>query len=266
MVPGIALATPFVIDTDLSTAVGTSDMNGMQVTINWHDGGSETFNWGSGITFTDGSLTFTGSNTSTMALDWELVTNTKAIDSFIINGNPGNVFFDILYSTKPALNTPGSDRGFWAPITKSNSTETSGSTSGTEVFNFGLGNQTHGADFTWAFSNPGYLSSASSFPDPPTDAHDLFEQLLIDFTSTGGFKGTFNFGVDTDKVEGGRAVPEPATMMLFGLGLLGLGVVGRKRTYYHNSNFIVDRFVRQGALSILPFFVLTTVLPYQFTY
>jgi len=61
----------------------------------------------------------------------------------------------------------------------------------------------------------------------------LFGSLYIDFLSVTGasFADTLTFRADTDFVAGREnPVPEPGTMLLFGLGLLGIGAVGRKKS------------------------------------
>ncbi|MDA3790351.1 MAG: PEP-CTERM sorting domain-containing protein [Desulfobacula sp.] len=242
MFPAIAFSTPYSIDTALNTSVDSAGMDGMEVTITWQGGDTETFIWSSGISGTgdsgeDWSLDFYGLNTSTLALDWRLETD-DAIDSFTINTIPGNVFFDIIYDDTAPGETPNSQNGFWGPnFEDSNTAFATSGTYGPDILYGGAYSSdsvnkpsTYGAEFDWEFSNPGYLSTNSSFPDPATSPHDLVSALLIDLTDTSGFEGTFNFGVDTDNVTGANPVPEPATMLLFGLGLLGLGALGRKKT------------------------------------
>jgi hypothetical protein len=55
--------------------------------------------------------------------------------------------------------------------------------------------------------------------------------LSVDLVRT---SGDFGFGwsvlnVEADRVEGGLNAPEPATMLLFGTGLIGMAAVGRKK-------------------------------------
>ena len=57
--------------------------------------------------------------------------------------------------------------------------------------------------------------------------------LLVDLAQT---HGDFGLGlsvlnVEVDRVEGGLNAPEPATMLLFGTGLIGMAAVGRKKFF-----------------------------------
>ncbi len=234
--PTAAFSTPYSIDNfPITTAIGSSDMDGMEVTITWSGGGQTTASWNSGVSGTGSTgdnwrLNFTGFDTSTMKLEWELFTD-RAIDSFTINAVTGNVFFDIIEDGTTG-NTSGSLTGFWGPNADTwnpAASAMSGTTNSTDSTFL----KDYGAQFYWEFSNPGYLSTASSFPDPAIDPHDLFSMLYIDFLDGSGndstFTGTFNMGVDTDKVEGVSPVPEPAAMLLFGLGLLGISAAGRRK-------------------------------------
>lgn len=103
--------------------------------------------------------------------------------------------------------------------------------------------------------NPGYIfrngqevqldTSASGLPssiatgtwliDRGSSASDSDDFLRFkvdyDFNADSGILG-FHYASATcanDVIEGSAPVPEPATMMLFGVGLIGLAVVGRKK-------------------------------------
>jgi hypothetical protein len=227
ILPGAALSTP--ISSVSTYTVGKADMNGMQVTINFADGKNASATWGQlgpdlyGVAGEDWSLTYNGDDTQgwddinkNFLFDWTLAT-TKKINSFTINALPGNTVFDIVFYPELTANSSG---GIWYPNGAAGSA-TSG-TAGPDLFN---------AQFYWEFTDPVNILGQ----DP---LYDLYSTLYIDFTNKGTTTGftsyqdnngnikNFQFIVDTDNV---TPVPEPATMLLFGIGLLGMGLAGRKR-------------------------------------
>lgn len=77
--------------------------------------------------------------------------------------------------------------------------------------------------FAATYSNAVRLTTAS------TPLYDLYGSLSIDFTTNNSFftsSDTLSFYADTDNF---RPIPEPATILLFGLGLVGLTVIRRKK-------------------------------------
>ncbi|MCG8638900.1 MAG: PEP-CTERM sorting domain-containing protein [Desulfobacterales bacterium] len=243
LLPLKALANP--INTVSTSVVGNNifDMNGMEVTVTLSDGTVETDTWyNNSAGGTGWSISYGGTNTSTMALDWSLTTNdTTTINNITIDAYANErVFFDKVWRYAPgdtSEGTFGSESGLWGP-TLLYGLDTSGTVLADSVF-LPTGEQYDEADsyaYYWAFSQALTLNAyPSTSPQPSPDEQDLFEVLYIDFVQNNlqevigtGLNGTFQFAVDTDLVAG-TEIPEPSTMILFGIGLLGLGAVGRRK-------------------------------------
>jgi hypothetical protein len=195
--------------TSITDLVTGSGMAGLTVTLTTNTGASSNATWAAisgsqgGASTASWSLNATG---NTFAALWQFsYSGTAPVASLVLNGVPGNISFD------RAAPNPGSPGSF------------GGSDFTVDLNNDGLADN---PAWTITYSRP--LGVGGSAP-----LGDEFGVLTIDF-GTGGFTGqSFSFLQDSDifvpaSNGGGNTVPEPASLLLAGLGLSALAFVRRR--------------------------------------
>jgi hypothetical protein len=182
----------------------SQNMAGMEVTVMFGDGSSPPpYTWtnlpshSSGVSDTGWSFTnnpYSATNDDTFWNNWTLDT-TVGIKSITINGIIADVLFDIWGLGTENKGTPDSE----------------------------YGKLTLPTDWSYSVSDPISLGGAAPI-------NDLWGSITLTYigSSTSGFTGTAQFKMDTDKTLVSET-PEPATMVLLGAGLAGLGLYRRKR-------------------------------------
>jgi hypothetical protein len=209
-----AVASTIYVPGIKTYTVGGSDMNGMRVTVNFQTGSSETAIWkttgtdSGAASGTGWSLSFDGPDTWKYGASWSFISD-DAVSSLSIDALTGGTVFDIYY--KPEL-TPGSKLGWFSlDLTNDNApSPPSDNPNGSVSFaNYSVG---------YDFENPVALVGQLPYDD-------LFANVTLTFNAPQSFTQTdpFQFQLDTDAV-----VPEPTTLLLLGLGLLGLAGIGSK--------------------------------------
>jgi hypothetical protein len=190
-------------------------MDNISIKATFSDGSHETLLWADsvGVLSSKGwSLTMSdyGANTFSMSTEW-IFSNTSSdlfITNLTIDGKSGDTVFDILdlWNSDGSSNevTPSSARG-----------RSIGA----------IGFTTDDLTVTATYSNEvAVIGSGGALGD-------LFHTLSLDFSHLNGNgfgQETFRFYADTDNVNY-NPVPEPTTMLMFGLGLAGLASIRARR-------------------------------------
>jgi hypothetical protein len=193
------------------------------MTVSWSflgGGGSGSAIWGSlggGLSgISSGGLSLSiGSGTDTFGGVFSL-SNTSgfALQSLTLAGASGRTIFDCAWDGSICVaGNANADQG------------TVGSANGWTL-------QTNGGTFGGTVSAV-YSNLVGIGINPPVG--DLFEQLVLSFGANGLASGlTYSFIADTDNSPFDQppptsSTPEPSTFVLAGIGLIGLGTLGRRR-------------------------------------
>jgi hypothetical protein len=193
-------------------------MAGMTVSVDFTDTPSASGAWGDlgggtcGVNFGGFTLTL-GCGSDTFNTSWSVNNATsRGVRSIRLNGASGRTVFDCGW-TGSSCNNTGT-----GPLDG-----TVNSADGRSLTSFG-GSYTGGV--VGQYSNLFGVNGAAP-------VGDLFEQLTITFSDVLGAGGTYQFRADADNSSFDApppvAVPEPATLALTLVGLIGMGSVARRR-------------------------------------
>lgn len=179
-------------------------MSGLEVTATFSNGLSQTLAWGTtgalsgGVTGAGWGLSLNGDSFGT---PWEFTIDANAnlgqLVQLILDGSNA---LTILDATLPSPGTTDSAQGM--------------------DFNFFLG--CGNCDATATYSEIVGVGAAAP-------VNDLFQRLVVDFTSGTGPRADWSFVQDTDNDSRFNRVPEPGALGLVGLALAAAGLSSRRR-------------------------------------